>query len=240
MVDRFRILPLIVIAAMASVTTSPAAAQAGAIETGQGAPASQFYVLSFTDAPVAEVAEAVVGGALSRDLAIDPAVSGAMSFTAEGAFTSDALLQEFGTAALDQDLALMQSQSGDLALVPRANMAAEMADGSVLVALTPSGGTAPATTATVAPASPPVTYGQTRWWEGPVGGLLIFLIGAASGAGALFAGQHVLRPRGPVSPALIRITHTSTSAVEPTAASWPDDPELTIPRFETRSRDDHG
>jgi len=64
--------------------------------------AAQFYVLSFTDAPIAEVAEAVVGGALSRDLAIDPAVEGTMSFTVEGAFTPEALLQEFGTAALDQ------------------------------------------------------------------------------------------------------------------------------------------
>ncbi len=193
---------------------------------------AQFYVLSFTDAPIAEVAEAVVGGALSRDLAIDPAIEGTMSFTAEGAFTAEGLLQEFGTAALDQDVALMASRAGDLAMVPRANMAAEMRDGAVLVALTPSGMAAPVTATATAT---PIAYGRDRWWEGPVGGVLIFLTGAASGAGALYAGQRILRPVGPPSPTLIRLAHKPTPPVEPTA--WADDPELTIPRFETRDRD---
>lgn len=198
--------------------------------------AAQFYVLSFTDAPIAEVAEAVVGGALSRDLAIDPAVEGTMSFTVEGAFTPEALLQEFGTAALDQDLALMQSRAGDLALVPRANMAMEMRDGATLVALPTAAAPVVTEAVTRAASVAPIVYGRDRWWEGPVGGLLIFLTGAVSGAAALYAGQRALRPAGPTPPTLIRIAHTPVPRVEPELARA-DDPELTIPRFETRNRD---
>lgn len=222
-------LPLLIAAVL--LLAAPAQAQDTLPVPAASEPA-QFYVLSFADAPIVEVAEAVVGGALSRDLAIDPAIEGTMSFTAEGAFTAEALLQEFGTAALDQDVALMASRAGDLVLVPRANMAAEMRAGAVLVALAATTPTAAAkATATAAP----VVYGRDRWWEGPVGGLLIFLTGAVSGAGALYAGQRILRPVGPTSPTLIRIAHAPTPPVEPT--TWADDPELTIPRFETRNRD---
>jgi hypothetical protein len=210
--------------------------EAAQVPAPRSAPsAAQFYVLSFTDAPIAEVAEAVVGGALSRDLSIDPAVEGTMSFTVEGAFTPEALLQEFGTAALDQDLALMASRAGDLALVPRANMAMEMTRGATLVALPVIGAAAPVKANATAAA--PIVYGRDRWWDGPVGGLLIFLTGAVSGAGALLAGQRILRPVGPIPPTMIRITHTPVAPVEPTA-TWADDPELTIPQFETRSRKD--
>ncbi|MBB5745296.1 hypothetical protein [Brevundimonas variabilis] len=199
-------------------------------------PAAQFYVLSFNEAPIAEVAEAVVGGALSQDLAIDPALDGTMSFSAEGRFTPDALLQEFGTAALDQDVALMRSRAGALSLVPRSNMAAELARGSLLVALPPSG-PAPATPALPA-VTPPVIYGAARWWEGPVGGLLIFLTGAASGAAALFAAQRLLQPAGPASSTLVRISHAVTVPDPAANRSAPEDTELTIPRFEPRSRDE--
>ena len=36
----------------------------------------QFYVFSFTDTPVAEAAQDIVGGALAYDLTADPAVDG--------------------------------------------------------------------------------------------------------------------------------------------------------------------
>ena len=198
-------------------------------------PSAQFYVLSFTEAPIAEVAEAVVGGALSRELSIDPAIDGTMSFSAEGAFTSEALLNEFGTAVLDQDVALMRSRAGALSLMPRSNMAAELARGSVLVALAPPGTGQPARLTQTAAA--PIIYGTARWWEGPVGGLLIFLTGAASGAGALYAGQRLLRPAGPSGPALIRIAHERTVPDVPPKRDGMDDPELTIPHFESRPRE---
>lgn len=199
------------------------------------APAGQFYVLSFTDAPIIEVAEAVVGGALSQDLSIDPAIDGTMSFSAEGAYTPDALLQEFGTAALDQDVALLRSRTGDLSLMPRANMAAALAIGSDLVVLAPprAGSSAAATAA----ALPPISYGEARWWDGPVGGLLIFLTGAASGAGALFAGQRLMQPAQKPAPAMMRITQTVAVPDEAPDRSVSDDPELTIPHFDSRLRD---
>lgn len=200
-------------------------------------PAAQFYVLSFTDAPIAEVAEAVVGGALARDLVIDPAIAGTMSFAAEGAFTPDALLQEFGSAALDQDVALVRSRAGDLTLMPRSNMAAALARGSDLVALAPPGAASSPDRTAATTESTPIVYGAARWWEGPVVGLLIFLTGAVSGAGALFAGQRLLRPAGPNAPAMIRITHTVAVADDPANRERPEDNELTIPRFESRPRD---
>ena len=201
------------------------------------APAAQFYVLSFTDAPIAEVAEAVVGGALSRDLVIDPAIAGTMSFAAEGAFTAEALLQEFGSATLEQDVALVRSRAGDLSLVPRSNMAAALARGSDLVALAPPGAASSLDRTAATTEATPSVYGGARWWEGPFGGLLIFLTGAVSGAGALFAGQRLLRPAGPNAPAMVRITHTAAVADDPADRERPEDHELTIPRFESRPRD---
>jgi hypothetical protein len=198
-------------------------------------PPAQFYVLSFTDAPIAEVAEAVVGGALSQELAIDPSIVGTISFSAEGAFTPEALLNEFGTAALDQDVVLMRSRAGALSLIQRSNMAAELARGSILVALAPPGA---GQAARLTPAAtPPIVYGAMRWWEGAVGGLLIFLTGAASGAGALYAGQRLLRPAEPSAPAIIRITHTAAVPDPPAQGEGMQDPELTIPRFESRATD---
>ena len=206
--------------------------------TAAANPVSQFYVLSFTEAPISEVAEAVVGGALSRELVIDPAIDGTMSFSVEGAFTSDALLQEFGTAALDQDVVLMRSRAGDLTLMPRANMAAALARGSALVALAPPRA-GPLAGATAAVPSP-IVYGAERWWEGPIGGLLIFLTGAVSGACAVLVGQRLLRPAGPPAPAVMRITQSVAVTDEFADRNGAEDPELTIPRFEVRARDGQG
>lgn len=232
MSDRSRILTLGLAAVIAVLGGTSAWAQAVDASTEATSPTAQFFVLSFTDAPIGDVAEAVVGGALSRDLTIDPAVDGTMSFSAEGRFTPDALLQEFGTAALDQDVALMQSRSGDLSLIPRANMAAQLALGAQLVALSAPATSPPARV--TSEAVQPVIYGQARWWEGPVGGLLIFLTGAASGAGAAVAVRRILRPAGQATPALVRITHTVSAPVETAQTDGWDDPELVIPRFDSR------
>ena len=82
----------------------------------------QFYVFSFTDTPVAEAAQDVVGGALAYDLTIDPAIDGIVTFRADGWYSSDALLKDFGAALLDQDIALMRTAPGAYAVIPRANV----------------------------------------------------------------------------------------------------------------------
>lgn len=235
---RLWILTLGLLGAITGADGPAAHAQASVPSAVAPSPGAQFFVLSFTDAPIGEVAEAVVGGALSRDIAIDPAIDGTMSFSAEGAFTPDALLQEFGTAALDQDIALIQSRAGALSLVPRSNMAAELARGSSLVALAPPGTGSPVRAA--ATAAPPIVYGSARWWDGPVAGLFIFLTGAASGAGALFAVQRLLRPAGESATAIFRITHVAETPDGSAKRDVAEDPELTIPRFESRPRDGQG
>jgi hypothetical protein len=236
---RLWFLTLGLLGAITGADVTAAHAQASVPSAGVQSPGAQFYVLSFTDAPIGEVAEAVVGGALSRDISIDPAIDGTMSFSAEGAFTPEALLQEFGTAALDLDIALIQSRAGALSLVPRSNMASELAKGSSLVALAPPVPGSPARAA--ATATPPIVYGSARWWDGPVAGLLLFLTGAVSGAGALFVGQRLLRPMEPrPSPAMIRITHTAPAPDGSARGEGLEDLELTIPRFETSPRDGQG
>ena len=235
---RLWILTFGLIAAITGAEGTAAHARTSVPPAGVQSPGAHFYVLSFTDAPIGEVAEAVVGGALARDVSIDPAIDGTMSFSAEGAFTPEALLQEFGTAALDQDIALIQSRAGALSLVPRANMAAELAQGSRLVALAPPGSGSPARP--TVKATPPIVYGAARWWDGPVAGLLLFLTGAVSGAGALFVGQTLLRPVGAPAPAIFRITHVADAPDGSAKRDVAEDPELTIPRFESRPRDGQG
>lgn len=200
---------------------------------GTPAPASaQFYVLSFTDAPIVEVAEAVVGGGMALELAVDPAIDGTMSFQAEGTFTGEDLLRELGSATLDQDVALVRSRAGDLALVPRGNLAAELAGGGALVSLAPPVSVPGARTAP-APEATPIVYGGDRWWDGPVGGLLIFLSGAAAGAASLGAGFKIRagrRRRRAAAVPTVMIAHLQSPATEPPR----EDPELTIPRFDDR------
>ena len=209
---------------------------ATAVPAGDASGPAQFYVLSFTGAPIAEVAEGVIGGALGQAAAVDPAVEGAMSFRAEGWFSPDALLREFGAALLDQDVALVRSAEGDLALVPRPDIAPELARGAVLVtvAATPAVG---ATTTSSAPGpAAPIVYGRARWRDGPVGALLIFLAGCAAGAGAL-AGGTLLRRRRRLAarrPAPIRL-HIAHTPSDDTRSGAVEDPELVIPRFDAPS-----
>lgn len=218
----------VLIACLVLTCAPPALAQ-----TPEPAPTSQFYVLSFDDAPVSEVAEAVVGGALSQAVSVDPAIDATVSFQVEGAFTPQALLEEFGTAALDADLVLVRSRAGDLAVLPRGDLARELARGGALIARPEPSGTARAA-AVAAPVRAPITYGEARWWDGAAGGLLLFLGGVATGALALRSGQEWARRR---QPAAMTTTTRLTYQPTPMAEAAPGDPELIIPRFETRERD---
>lgn len=198
----------------------------------------QFYVFSFTDTPVAEAAQDVVGGALAYDLTVDPAVDGAVTFRADGWYSSEALLNDFGAALLDQDIALVRTGAGAYAVVPRANVPMSLARGGTLMTLAEPATAHPAAPA-AAVAGPAVVYGRSRWWDGAFAALLIFFGGAMAGAAALFGGQTVYRraeARTRIAGPLLRLTDQRQPVTRPPEGSEAD-PELVIPRFSPRSTD---
>ena len=196
----------------------------------------QFYVFRFTDTPVAEAAQDVIGSALGYDLTVDPAAEGVVTFSADGLYSGPALLQDFGSALLDQDIALIQTGPGAYAIVPRANVPMLMARGGVLMTLpSPAAPVAPARV--VAGPVPAAVYGRDRWWDGALGALLLFAAGAVAGGAALFGGQTVYRraeTRARLASPLLRLTD-QRSAPTPRLEAGEGDPDLVIPRFETRA-----
>lgn len=195
----------------------------------------QFYVFSFTDTPAEEAAQDVVVGALARDLTVDPAVDGLVTFRADGWYSDEALLQDFGTALLDQDIALMRTGPGAYAVVPRANVPMLMARGGTLMRL-PEPATARAPSP-VASTGETTTGRQSGWWDNALSAMLLFFAGAAAGAAALFAGQVVHRRATAatvrLSPPLLRLTDQRLR-LRPPADVAEADPELIIPKFEDR------
>ena len=192
----------------------------------------QFYVFSFTDTPVAEAAQDVVGGALAYDLTVDPAVDGVVTFRADGWYSSDALLKDFGAALLDQDIALIRTGAGAYAVVPRANVPMSLARGGTLMTLAEPVAARPPQPAAQAVA-PTAVYGEARWWDGAFAALLIFFGGALAGAAALFGGQTVYRraeARTRIAAPLLRLTDQRPAAARPPEGAEAD-PELVIPRF---------
>ncbi|WP_426039492.1 hypothetical protein [Brevundimonas sp. DC300-4] len=218
------------------LVAAPALAQAPAAPPiPAAAEPVQFYVFSFTDTPVAEAAEDVVGGALAWDLTIDPAVDGLVTFRADGWYTGEALLKDFGTALLDQDIALMRTGAGAYAVIPRANVPMMLARGGVLMTLaepTTARPPVPAPSAT----APTAVYGKDRWWDGAFTALLIFFGGALAGGAALFGGQTVYRraeARGRIAAPLLRLTDQRQPVSRPPEGAEAD-PDLIIPRFAPR------
>lgn len=219
-------------AAAPTLAASPAAST-----VSQAAEPLQFYVFSFTDTPADEAAQDVVVGALAYDLEIDPAVDAVVTFRADGWYSSDALLKDFGTALLDQDIALVRTGAGAYALVPSANAPMLMARGGVVMQLAePETARAPA--GVVADEEPRPVEAAPRWWEGAAAALALFFAGAVAGAAALFGGQVVWRraeaERPRLSPPLLRLTDQRQTLRPPVEATRPD-PELVIPRFEDRT-----
>lgn len=196
----------------------------------------QFYVFSFTDTPVAEAAQDVVGGALAYELSVDPAVeTGIVSFRADGWYTGEALLKDFGAALLDQDIALMRTGPDAYALIPRANVPMTMARGGVLMTLAePATARPPLPAAADAPQA--AVYGRDRWWEGAFSALMLFFAGAVAGGAALLAGQTVYRRAKAaerIAPPLLRLTDQRLPVQRPPETAEAD-PELVIPRFDER------
>lgn len=216
-----------------TLMAAPALAQAPATAPiPAAAEPLQFYVFSFTDTPVAEAAQDIVGGALAWDVTIDPTVDGVVTFRADGWYSSDALLKDFGSALLDQDIALMRTAPGAYAVVPRANVPMMLARGGSLMALAePVTARPPLPAATVA--APTAVYGKDRWFDGAVTALLIFFGGALAGAAALFGGQTVYRraeERARIAAPLLRLTDQRRPASRPVEGAEAD-PDLVIPRF---------
>lgn len=219
------------------VSAQPAVARQAepdAVEAAPSSSATQFYVLSFTDAPVAEVAEAVIGGALAQSVSVDPAIAGTMSFRADGWFTANQLMQEYGTALLDRDIALVRSRDGDLAMVPRNELPRELARGAALMALSQPLATPSVPVVRSTAAAAPIVYGEDRWWDGGIGKAMLFLIGALSGAATLLTGQRIVgRRKASIRTPLLALADRSVRA---TTRPVPEDAELVIPRFEDRHR----
>lgn len=230
-----RLIRLALLAAALSAAT-PTLAQAPRPVPAAAEPV-QFYVFSFTDTPVAEAAQDVVGGALAYELSIDPAVeTGIVSFRADGWYTGEALLRDFGAALLDEDIALMRTAPGAYALIPRANAPMVMARGGVLMTLAEP---ATARPPLPAPADAPraAVYGGDRWWEGAIPALLLFFAGAVAGGSALLAGQTVYRRAKAaerIAPPLLRLTDQRLP-VQPLSETTGVDPDLVIPRFDERN-----
>lgn len=222
----------LVLACLIALGAASARAQDGAV-----AEPVQFYIFSFTDTPAVEAAQDVVTGALGRELEIDLAAEGVVSFRADGEYTPDALLRDFGDALLDQDLALVRTGTDAYALVPRANLALSIQRGGVLMATPVPDRPAPRANATSA-APPAIVYGRARWWEGAVGALLLFLAGGVAGAASLWGGQVVHRraeaERLRLASPVLRLTD---QRVRPAEVERAVDPELVIPRFEADRRD---
>lgn len=221
------VLTLIGAVPVAAAPTTPAVSQA--------AEPLQLYVFSFTDTPAAEAAQDVVIGALAYDLQVDPAVDGIVTFQADGWYSGEALLRDFGTALLDQDLALIRTGLGAYALVPRANAPMLMARGGVVMRLAEPVTARP----TLGPDDQglPTPDGAPRWWQGAIGALMLFLAGAASGAAALIAGSTVWRSAKArqlqmVAPVL-QLKDQRARLETPVEADRLD-PDLIVPRFEDR------
>lgn len=212
--------------AMAAAPTLPPAAEP-----------LQFYVFSLTDTPAAEAAQDVIVGALARELEVDPAVDGLVTFRADGWYSDEALLQDFGTALLDQDIALVRTGPGAFAVVPRANVPMMLARGGTLMRLPePASARAPTPRAAGEEASAAPTGAGV--WDNAFAALLLFFAGAAAGAAALFGGQIVHRratavEKARLSPPLLRLTDQRLR-LRPPAEVAEADPELIIPRFEDR------
>ena len=219
-----------------TLAASPGLAQAPAASPiPAAAEPVQFYVFSFTDTPVAEAAQDVVGGALAWDLTIDPAVDGLVTFRADGWYTGEALLKDFGAALLDQDIALMRTGAGAYAVIPRANVPMMLARGGVLMTLAEPMTARPPVPAPSATA-PTAVYGKDRWWDGAFTALLIFFGGALAGGAALFGGQTVYRhaeERTRIAGPVLRLTDQRLRFERP-AEGAPADPGLVIPRFTPR------
>lgn len=182
----------------------------------------QYYLMSLPEAPVAEIADAVLGDALGLPFKVDPEIDTTMSFRIDGIFSPRALAREFGYRLWNADIALVDKPSSGLWLIPKAKLTAALTEGAVLVS--PPVGTPARQPAPTAPVPEAGTVARTRsswsWFAWLVAGW-------AGGVGTVI-GWSWLRRRRPLTTALL----SGPEPISPDA----DADDLIIPVFPSAQR----
>ena len=216
-------LPLLLSTVVVLALAAPASAEVLDGAAIQAAP--QYYLMSLPQAPVGEIADAVLGDALGLPFKLDPDIDATMSFQVDGLYAPTALAREFGYRLWNADIALVEKPSSGLWLIPKTKLAAAVSEGAVLVA--PPVGTAASrpTPIAVAPRASKVTRRSPSWsW-------FAWLAAGWAGGAATVTGWSWLRRRRVSPPARL-------SPPEPTSLNDDDEDadDLIIPIFHTSPR----
>lgn len=184
----------------------------------------QYYLMSLPQAPVEEIAEAVLGEALGLPFNIHEDVDAEMQFTVAGVYSPEALAKEFGHRLWNVDVGLIETPAGELWLIPKGELSAARAQGATLVAPLAAAATPdrPQT-----PRAPPETKtpvperSSTEWsWLGWL------VAGWVSGAATVASWRTMRRRKLPLAPRLPPPAPT-VAEIEPE--------DLIIPVFVPRS-----
>ncbi|MFJ6024623.1 hypothetical protein ACIQC9_08515 [Brevundimonas sp. NPDC092305] len=216
-------------ACLALSTTAPAMADVLDDAAVQAEP--QYYLMSLTDTPAQDVADAVLGDALGLPFKVDPAVTARISFKVDGLYGPRALVRELADRLWNADVALIERPSDGLWLIPKAALPAALAQGAALVAA-PAGATAAPVAAAPAlaprPIAPKTTAAKAPPSDTPdLSWLLALGVGWLAGVGSVFAWLRLRRPTP--APVLALPSPVASSPPEPAA----DD--LVIPTFAQRA-----
>lgn len=218
-----RALPLIISASLA--LGAPAAA--GVLDEAAIHAEPQYYLMSLPQAPVGEIAEAVLGEALGLPYKIDPDVDAQMRFQLDGVYAPKALAQEFGYRLWNVDVALVEKPSDGLWLIPKGELQAALAQGATLVsplaaAQTPArkqSASVAASPAATPPGAPGTDWGWLGWLLG----------GWAAGVASVVAATRLRKPR-PAPVAALLPAPASPLHIDDTGTE-----DLVIPVFSARN-----
>lgn len=199
-------------------------ALAGPLESAAIQAAPQYYLMSLPRAPVGEIAEAVLGEALGLPYKIDEDIDAEMRFEVAGVYAPKALAEEFGYRLWNVDVALVETASGGLWLIPKAELAAARAQGSTLVAPLAA---AAAPDRKQTPRTPPAAEKPARREASTGWSWLGWLIAGWVGGAVTLLGWQTLRRR------TLLVTPRLAPPAPATAETAPED--LVIPVFVPQS-----
>lgn len=192
----------------------------------------QYYLMSLTDTPVQDVADAVLGDALGLPFKVDPAVTARISFKVDGLYAPRALVRELADRLWNADVALIERPSDGLWLIPKSAVPAALAQGAALVAA-PAGATAAPVAAAPAPAprpSAPKTTAKATPSDAPdLTWLAALGVGWLAGVGSILVWLRLHRPTRDSASLLALPSPVDSRPPEPVA----DD--LVIPTFAQRA-----
>ncbi len=208
-------LPLIlsIVAVLGSAT--PALARALDAAAIQAAP--QYYLISLPQAPVGEIAEAVLGQALGLPFNVDEDVDAEMAFRIDGVYAPQALAREFGHRLWSVEVVLIEKPSDGLWLIPQAELATALAQGATIVAPQAPAAAPVRNPATSRQPAPPAASRSPSGWS-----WLGWLIAGWIGGAVTLTGWRAFRRRMPVA---------SISPVSEPPVSDPVSDDLIIPAF---------